>query len=177
MSTLTLTIIQQNISLLKKWSGLNQATIIFDSDRDGSEHVTVANTVKNKPHLYFIHFDEKGSVFGFYLSEKVYDITGKDTMDDNHFIFKFIVEHVTDPKMYKKNSRVGVYFYNDIKKALQNRIYAVDGNGLKVCGIGEFGTKFEGLSGYEGLSGVYDFIHIESDVVFKLNRIVIVQME
>ncbi|KAL7721185.1 TLDc domain-containing protein [Entamoeba marina] len=74
--------IKEGISTLKRWCGLNQYNIIFDSDIDGN--VVLNMKIMNRKHLYFIHFDDYGNIFGGYVNVTI------DTTDD----------YITDPKAF-----------------------------------------------------------------------------
>ncbi|KAL7714064.1 TLDc domain-containing protein [Entamoeba marina] len=52
------------------WSGLNNYTVLFDSDNDGNGF-DLFFTVLNKKNLYFITFDNNNNVFGGYISTTI----------------------------------------------------------------------------------------------------------
>ncbi|KAL7712468.1 TLDc domain-containing protein [Entamoeba marina] len=79
--------IEQQLSILRWWSGKNIYSIVFDSNihGDGSNNVLLKKVI-NKSHLYFITFDDQQNVFGGYLNERIseYDVC---IGDPNSFVF------------------------------------------------------------------------------------------
>ncbi|KAL7715535.1 TLDc domain-containing protein [Entamoeba marina] len=78
------------IDCLKKWSGKNSYSILFDSDIDGNgTDNTLPHKILGKNKLYFIHFDENQNVFGGYINSTI-DIIQNWIKDPKAFLFSLI---------------------------------------------------------------------------------------
>ncbi|KAL7720830.1 TLDc domain-containing protein [Entamoeba marina] len=82
-------LVTQELKLLTEWSGLNNSTIIFDTDLQGNGYGTLWRSVLNKKNLYFISFDNDNNVFGGYMNE-IIKKTPFGITDDHSFIFSIM---------------------------------------------------------------------------------------
>ncbi|EMS12210.1 hypothetical protein KM1_271880 [Entamoeba histolytica HM-3:IMSS] len=75
----------ENETQLTNWIGLNNSRLLFDSQTDGWERVLFNQLILGKEHLVFLHYTDKGDIFGCYIKQKI--IKGNDIYDEDHFIF------------------------------------------------------------------------------------------
>ncbi|KAL7716981.1 TLDc domain-containing protein [Entamoeba marina] len=87
------------IQSLKKWSGLGNYSIIFDSDQEGDGVDTLRGAVLCKKQLYFINYDDDNNVFGGYISVPI-DYSNYYIEDSEAFIFSLYRKGVLKNKRY-----------------------------------------------------------------------------
>ncbi|KAL7720443.1 TLDc domain-containing protein [Entamoeba marina] len=75
---------------LRKWSGKQKCSVIFDSkiDGDGGNNVLMNKVIKKK-NLYFITFDNQNNVFGGYV-DTIINKTNSWIIDPNAFTFSLL---------------------------------------------------------------------------------------
>ena len=117
-----LDVINENLSQLKEWSGLNQAVILFDSQEDGEENEQLQENCIGEDNIFFVCIDEIGNVFGVYINDTIKKET--ELNSKNHFLFAF--DNTDDltgmsQRWYMKNERNGIF-------------ELLDENGLFSCG-------------------------------------------
>ncbi|KAL7722147.1 TLDc domain-containing protein [Entamoeba marina] len=103
------------IEILKKWSGFDDFTLIFDSDAHGNGFESLEKTVINKCNLYFIAFDDHENVFGGYVDTYV-DKVNKYINDSNAFVFSLFREGELRNEKYqikKGNEAKAFIFYSN----------------------------------------------------------------
>ncbi|KAL7719161.1 TLDc domain-containing protein [Entamoeba marina] len=92
--------LEESMSYLKEWSGKQNYSIIFDSNKDGDgSNGVLKNKVFNKQNLYFISFDDSNNVFGGYVAQQI-NKTGGFINDPNSFVFSLLRNGVEKNKHY-----------------------------------------------------------------------------
>ena len=79
--------LSKELDALKAWTGRDNTTLVFDTDRDAWDHGKF-NDVLRRPSNAVIGITDKGDVFGGYVSVAVNE-TGKWLPDDGQFAFSF----------------------------------------------------------------------------------------
>ncbi|KAL7715577.1 TLDc domain-containing protein [Entamoeba marina] len=162
------------IDLLKQWSGKDQYTVIFDSDRDGDgSNNELPKIVKNKKNLYFISFDFNGNIYGGYVDSTINKI-GSYITDSNAFVFSLLRNWKIKNMKYSIQSdreKDAFLVWND-----SSILYHFGGYG--VIFISKVGQK----RSYSNPSSTYLFNDDKSPFVygtddFEIMRYIIIQMD
>ena len=83
-----LEVITKGMEALKRWTGMANATTVYNSAFDGFTANCLFDMVRGKPNIAIVGFTEDGDVFGgFYGIAK--ELQGKDLFDPTMFAFSF----------------------------------------------------------------------------------------
>lgn len=77
----------EEIETLKAWTGKDNATLVFDTDKDGWDHGKFIDVLKTPSHAV-IGITNEGDIFGGYVSVHLTE-TDKWFRDDGQFVFSF----------------------------------------------------------------------------------------
>ena len=106
--------VTENICKLEEWSGKKFSSIIYDSERDGTDCSIFREKIMNQSKLYFIVIDSNDNVFGHY-HPGVIDKIG-NCSDNDIFLFTLNSNGRSGvQKFNNKGKKTSTYIWNDDK--------------------------------------------------------------
>ncbi|KAL7720955.1 TLDc domain-containing protein [Entamoeba marina] len=161
------------LSVLKEWSQLDNATVLFDSDLKGNGFRTLDKTVFGKKNLYFITFDFNNNVYGGYLNTKVNSIDNW-LQDDKSFVFSLMRNGEMKNRKYEIDLDAVLYSFKIYSKDPDYVLYQFELGDISVTKIG-LAQSYCGQTSYN-YKGDKKALVDKFYPPFGLQRIIIVEM-
>ncbi|KAL7719319.1 TLDc domain-containing protein [Entamoeba marina] len=158
------------LNVLKKWSGLEMYTIIYDSDIQGNGWKILNKSVLKKKNLYFISMIDN-NVFGGYVSTKIVEIE-IDVVDQQSFVFSLFRNGEMKNVKYDIESNMEISAFTLFSNESGQDLYAF-GFDVFVSPVGTPNSCFY-RDCYEYNGEYHPFVNDKS--FFTIERIIVVEM-